>query len=298
MFDLGLSILFSSLIFVIFKLFSMYKVQTFYAIIVNYIVASLVGIFAFEATFQLDEITTKPWFLGALSLGILFILVFNIMARTSQQLGVSVASVATKMSLVIPVLMGVFLYKETLGLIKILGILLALCAVYFASVREKGIVVKKEVLLLPLLVFIGSGMVDVSIKYFEETLVPEAEFPMFTSCIFAGAAITGIITIIIRLPKVPFKLSKRNTVAGFVLGVPNFFSIFFILRALQHETLNSASVFTINNVAIVMCTTLLGIILFKERISSKNWVGIAMAVVSIVLVAFGDKFTEILVDGL
>ncbi|MEX0290214.1 MAG: EamA family transporter [Flavobacteriaceae bacterium] len=294
MIDLGLSILFSSLIFVIFKLFTVYKVQTFYAIIVNYVVACLVGIFAFDTGYSFNEILAKPWFFGALSLGILFIIVFNLMARTSQKLGVSVASVATKMSLVIPVLVGVFLYSETLGLIKILGILLALCAVYFASVREKGLVVNREVLLLPLLVFVGSGLVDVSIKYFEETLVTEAEFPIFTSCVFAGAALTGTVIILIRLFQTPFKIAYRNVVGGILLGVPNFFSIFFILRALQHETLNSASVFTINNVAIVMCTTLLGIMLFKEHISSKNWLGIAMAVISIVMVALGDHFATLL----
>ena len=294
MLDLGLSILFSSLIFVIFKLFSVYKVQTFYGIIVNYVVASLVGIFAFNAWVSLDSIITKPWFFGALALGILFIIVFNLMAKTSQQLGVSVASVATKMSLVIPVLVGVYLYNETLGPVKILGIVLALCAVYFASVKEKGLKVKKEVFLLPLLVFIGSGLVDVSIKFFEETLVSEADFPIFTSCIFAGAAITGCIIILLRLPNTPFKIVPRNVIGGILLGVPNFFSIFFILRALQNETLNSASVFTINNVAIVMCTTLLGILLFKERISLKNWLGIALAVISIVMVALGDYITTLL----
>jgi multidrug transporter EmrE-like cation transporter len=38
-------------------------------------------------------------------------------------------------------------------------------------------------------------------------------------------------------------------------------------------------------VAIVMLTTLLGIVLFREKISILNWSGIAMAVISIFLVA-------------
>lgn len=289
MLDLALSIFSSSLIFVIFKLFKVYKVQTLYAIIVNYIAAFMVGVIRFEGSLTLIEIPGKPWFAGALCLGVLFILVFNLMAKTSQQLGVSVASVATKMSLVIPVLFGVFLYEENLGNIKVIGILLALAAVYFASVREKSIVIKKGTLLLPLLVFIGSGIIDVSIKYFEASLVPEIEFPIFTAFIFGSAAISGCIFILIRLPKVPLGLNFKNIIGGIVLGVPNFFSIFFLLRALQHETLNSASVFTINNVAIVMFSTLLGIMLFKERISLKNWAGIGMAVISIILVVLGDN---------
>ncbi|MEQ8422363.1 MAG: EamA/RhaT family transporter, partial [Arenibacter algicola] len=42
----------------------------------------------------------------------------------------------------------------------------------------------------------------------------------------------------------------------------------------------------INNVAIVMFSTLLGVVLFKERISIKNWMGITLAIISILLVAF------------
>ncbi len=144
MLDLGLSILFSSLIFVIFKLFDTYKIETSYAITTNYVVASTVGLLLYDQDIVLSAIPGKPWFLGTLALGILFIVVFNLMAAASQKSGVSVASVATKMSLVIPVLFGLLVYKEHLGPLKILGILLALVAVYFASVKERVIPIKKS----------------------------------------------------------------------------------------------------------------------------------------------------------
>ena len=107
MLDLTLSVLFSSLIFVIFKLYSVYKVQTLFAIITNYVVACLTGLFFYQGDTALQDIPEKSWFWGTLVLGILFILVFNLMAATAQKVGVSVASVATKMSLVIPVIFGV-----------------------------------------------------------------------------------------------------------------------------------------------------------------------------------------------
>lgn len=286
MLDLGLSILFSSLIFVIFKLFDTYKIETSYAITTNYVVASTVGLLLYDQDIVLSAIPGKPWFLGTLALGILFIVVFNLMAAASQKSGVSVASVATKMSLVIPVLFGLLVYKEHLGPLKILGILLALVAVYFASVKERVIPIKKSILLLPALVFIGSGVIDTSIKYLEETLVPKEEFPLFSAIVFGSAACTGLMVILVKSPKNAFRLNFRNILGGIALGVPNYFSIYFLLRAFQHETLNSASIFTINNVAIVMFSTLLGIVLFKEKVSIKNWIGITLAVISIVLVAF------------
>ena len=138
---LALSVLCSSLIFVIFKLFSVYKVQTLYAIITNYVVAFLVGLVLYEGTIDFNGIAKQSWFFGTLALGVFFILIFNLMAKTSQVAGVSVASVATKMSLVMPVLFGVIQYKESLSFLQIIGILLALAAVYFASLKENVIVV-------------------------------------------------------------------------------------------------------------------------------------------------------------
>ncbi|MBT8305627.1 MAG: DMT family transporter [Maribacter sp.] len=285
MLDLALSVCCSSLIFVIFKLFAVYRIETLYAIITNYFVASLVGLFFYTGTVDPSYVAQQPWFLGTLLLGCLFIVVFNLMAKTSQTVGVSVASVATKMSLVIPVIFGVLVYGEKLGTIKIIGILLALAAVYFASIKEKQISISKTALVLPLLVFLGSGVIDTSIKYVQEVHIKENEFPLFSATVFAAAAFMGLIYYVIITLKKPFKINLRNILGGIALGVPNYFSIYYLLRALQSPTLNSASVFTINNVAIVMLSTLLGILLFREQISIKNWGGIGLAIISIILVA-------------
>ncbi len=285
MVDLILSILCSSLIFVVFKLYAVHRVQTLYAIIVNYLTACLVGFILYDGSVSLHEIPTKSWFPVTLVMGMLFILIFNLMARTSQELGVSVASVATKMSLVIPVILGVLLYGEKLVGINILGIVLALAAVFFSSIKESPKRIKRTVIWLPILVFLGSGIIDSSIKYLQAYHVQEAEFSLLSSTIFAAAATSGLLFILVRKGRGQLDLNYRNIIGGVALGVPNFFSIFFLLRALENDFLNSASVFTVNNVAIVMLTTLLGIALFREKISTRNWAGISLAVVSIILIA-------------
>ncbi|MGC1516969.1 MAG: EamA family transporter [Maribacter sp.] len=286
---LALSVLFSSLIFVVFKLFTRFQVQTLYAIIVNYVTACSVGLIFYQQPIKPAEIPEKNWFLGSLALGLLFILIFNLMAATSQKLGVSVASVATKMSLVIPVLFGIILYQETLTLLESIGIVLALLAVYLASVKEHKVKVVTWAFLLPLSVFIGSGVIDTSINYFQESDMQASEYPLFSATIFASAAVIGFIFVLIKARSQPLRFNFKNVLGGMALGIPNYFSIYFLLKALQHPTLTSASVFTINNVAIVMFSTLLGILLFKEKLSTKNWCGIGLAIISIVLVALGDS---------
>ena len=69
---LAFSILFSSLIFVVFKLYAKYQVQTIYAIITNYFVACTVGILYYKEPINLGDITQKSWFWGSLALGLLF----------------------------------------------------------------------------------------------------------------------------------------------------------------------------------------------------------------------------------
>ncbi|MEO0902479.1 MAG: EamA family transporter, partial [Bacteroidota bacterium] len=108
---------------------------------------------------------------------------------------------------------------------------------------------------------------------------------IFSAVVFGAAAITGIVFIGVTSFKKPLKINTRNVLGGITLGIPNYFSIFFLVRALKNEQFTSAAIFTLNNVAIVMLSTLVGVWFFKESMSLKNWGGIALAVISIVLVA-------------
>ncbi len=288
MWDLIWSICCSSIIFVVFKLFKTYKADTFHAIVVNYFTALGVGLLVNQEPILFEELPQKTWLTGAVFLGAFFILIFNLMAATSQKLGVSVASVATKMSLAIPVIAGLILYEEHLNTMQFIGIGLALFAVYFTAYKEKkqGLNAELRTMVLPLLVFLGSGIIDTSIKYLQHTLVPENEYSIFSAVVFGFAGLTGILVLLLKKPETLIRLKSVNILGGIALGIPNFFSIYFLLSALKFDGLNSASVFTLNNVAIVMLTTLIGIVLFRESLSRKNWIGVLLAIISILLISF------------
>ena len=279
-----LSILASTCIFIIFKQLGKYKINTIQAIVANYFTACLTGILAYSETINVTKIVSEDWFWGAIFLGFLFITIFNVMALTAQRNGLSVTAVAGKMSVVIPILFGLYAYQESLGWQKGIGIILALVAVYLTSVKTQTNKVNLKSLWLPIILFLGSGTIDTTIKYVESSYVSQNDVPIFSATIFCFAGIIGIGTLIVQAIKGTFKFDYRSIFGGILLGVVNYYSIYMLLKALQYEGVESSTIFTVNNVAIVMLSTIIGLIVFKEKLEKKNWIGILLAIISIVLV--------------
>lgn len=280
-----LSIIISTSLFVIFKYFDVYKIDTLKAIVVNYLVAFTLGFILAEIEFSLAELPAQKWFLGAIILGLMFVSIFFVMALTAQRNGVSVVSVAGKMSVVIPIIFGVVLYNESLSAIKIIGIVLAIVAVYLASVKDDLKKHEKAGLLLPVILFLGSGAIDTTLKYVEINFVKENEVAVFSGSLFGFAAFFGLIILLVQTIKKREPFGLKNVIAGIVLGIPNYYSIVFLIKALQTKGIESSTLFTINNVGIVVVSTLIGLLVFKESFSLKNKIGVALAITGIILVA-------------
>jgi drug/metabolite transporter (DMT)-like permease len=280
-----LSILISSFIFVIFKLFDVYKINTLQAIVVNYTIAFSFGVFTSNTSVSIAEIPQQNWFLGAFCLGFLFISIFNVMGITAQKNGLSVASVAGKMSVVIPIIFGIIVYNESVGFVKVIGIILALVAVYLSSAKSDTNPVKFKNLIFPLILFVGSGVLDTGLKFVETSSVSDGEEPLFLATIFGCAFILGIFVVITQMINGKFKFHYKNILGGILLGIPNYYSMEFLLKAFKTD-LESSTLFTINNVGILLLTTVFALLFFKEKLIKKNWIGIALSIISILLVSF------------
>ena len=289
MIALLLSILSSSAIYIAFKLFGKYNINTLNALVINYFTAFSLGLLI-QNNFTLQtfaELPTRDWFFGSMALGGMFILVFTLMVITTQRGGMSVVSVSSKMSVAIPVVFVIFYYNEPLDMFKIFGIIMALASVYLVSVRRKdGLKINYRYFIFPVLVFLGSGLIESSIKFLENTYVAKDEISLFSASTFFFAFFTGGIVIGFRELKSKTSFNLKDVWGGIVLGIPNYFSIYFFILALRIEGFESSSIFIINNVSIVLLSTFLGLLFFKERLIFKNWVGVAVAVLSIILITY------------
>ncbi|MBI1288787.1 MAG: EamA family transporter [Flavobacteriales bacterium] len=285
MIPLALSILSSSLLLVIFKYFDKFSVKTFQAITINYMVAASLGFLLSPVSYSATELLSKPWTASAVIIGCVFIAMFYVMAISSQKVGVAISSVANKMSLVIPVVAGIVLYGERLLGLKLVGVVAAVVSVAMVTYPKKGVHIEPKFLILPLVIFVGSGFLDTFFKYVETTQLGENEVEIFSASLFLMAAFVGLSVLLFKRFSKNETLETKSIVAGFALGIPNYFSIHFLLMALNIPNLESTIVFPINNTGIVLLSTLLAILLFRERLSKLNWGGIALAVASIILIA-------------
>jgi drug/metabolite transporter (DMT)-like permease len=281
-----LSILFNAVLFIIIKLFAKFNIDALQALVVNYFVAFGVGLFFLDTSFSPQIIISQEWFKGSILLGFIFISTFYVTTITSQRNGLSVASVASKMSVIIPIILGVFLYDETLGSVKILGIIIALIAVYFTSKKETGEIQQASNLVFSILVFIGAGTIDSSLKYLQTFHVPSNQIGLFSSVTFFCAFSVGILILVFLSLKGKIKFAGRNILGGIALGLPNFFSLYYLVKMLEAKAFESATLFTIHNIAIVLVSTFVGILFFKERISMRNALGIGLALFALFLVTY------------
>jgi drug/metabolite transporter (DMT)-like permease len=232
----------------------------------------------------IPEMIDAGWFYYTLLLGTLFILIFKLMAITTQRIGLSVVSVATKMSVVIPILFGLIYYKEDIGFFKLSGIIAALISVYLVSLKKNsGIPLRRGYIIIPLLVFIGSGIIDTSLKVLEESYLAQDDVSLFSSVIFLAAALVGLILLLVQYMFKKYTFKGVSLIGGLALGIPNFLTIYFLVMALRSDIFDSSGIFTVNNVAIVALSTLVGILFFNEKLKIKNWIGIGLALLSIVL---------------
>jgi drug/metabolite transporter (DMT)-like permease len=243
----------------------------------------------------------QSWVIFALALGTLFIGTFYLMALTTQKVGVTATSVATKISLVIPVLFSLLVLKNSVKdytFVNYIGMFAALVAIVLSSIRPQ----KNEgetsttsalTLLLPFIIFLNSGVADSLINYTNQYHLQQHEAPQFTLVTFMASAIVGVIVMLYMLVTRKTTFTVRSIVAGILLGIPNYFSIYFLIKALYAFGNDGAFLYPINNIGIIMAGALGAVIIFKERLTRLNLIGLSMAVLALILISYQEIVANI-----
>lgn len=291
MLELLLCILANVGIFMMFRIIGIRGLNTLHSIWVNYFVCVITGYF-FAGGYQgiADKVQSFSWLPIAIGMGLIFITTFYLMARTTQVYSITVSSIAAKMSLVIPVLLSILILKTQLksySVLNYLGILLAFPAIVFTTLKPKKKNKQKwslKHLGLPVAVFVLGGLIDSVFNYTNLNYLTESEAAIFPIVIFACAALFGGVAVV--LGKKPFKIG--SVIAGLILGVVNYFSVYYLLRSLTVFNNDGAYVYPIINVGIILISAVVSFLFFNERLSRLNALGIGCAILAILLLSYQE----------
>jgi hypothetical protein len=285
-----LCILVNTAIILAFRFFPKFNIDSFQAIAANYYVASFLGFQLSNETFDVHYISHQPWLIHVIILGLLFVSLFYLISVTTIVFGVSVSSVANKMSIVIPVMFAVMVYGDSLTKMQLVGVILAIAAVMMVSFKKSfdqaSIPIKQWHYLLPIVLFFGCGSIDTLIGFLQKKYTSTVSNEYILSTAFLFAAVAGTLSFLIMLALKKIQAKPKSILVGLLLGIPNFFSMYLVMKSLESGILTSSTFFPVNNMSIVVLGTLISVLVFKETLSKLNTFGIILSVIAIVLIAF------------
>jgi len=291
-----LAVVFTASLYLMMRAFPKYRVDAIHAVVFNYYTCVAMGLVSMpdaNAYFNTDW-TSRATFL-TLALGIMFVVVFALIGQATTKVGVMVASLAGNMSLVIPVLFGLFVFKNNnkdFTFFNYLGLAIALVALALSTIKkEKGGRNASKVgwvLFLPVLLFLGSGTNNTLINYVSAAFYQPDQSALFTAIACTGAILAGTLFLIIRIVTTKESITWRSVLGGLLLGIPNFSSFYFLLKALQDFGNSAAFVFPIYNILSMLASALMAWVLFKETLQPLNKLGLALAVLAIILISYQE----------
>lgn len=296
MIALILATVFASMFSVFFRIFQLKGIDSMHAILVNYLTAFILGcIFSmkgmgFVVPFKED------WFPIAVILGVIFILGMVMLDICTEKAGVAIATVSSRASMVIPIVVSYLVIpgSEKPDWLAIFLLLIALGLIIMfsegSSVVAANNVSKRAFVMIVLVVFMTFGisnsvtklmqnMIAESYAFLGDHLV-NAENALSTAVVFISAFFVALISILVKPGSRHKKFAGKDVLGGIGLGTANFFCTYLLILAMR--TIDSSVLFPVHYAGIVALGAIIGWIVFKERLSKPQIVGMILAIVAIV----------------
>ena len=280
-----LSVACSVLVSVLLKLARRFEVDVGQAIAWNYVVTGALTASLLQPSLATLREPGAPW-LALAALGILLPTIFLALAASVRHAGIVRSDAAQRLSLLLSLLAAFALFGERLTAPKGIGIALGLLALLCMVWRSGQGTAQRGAAgwLYPLLVFGGFGVIDILFKR-----VAQAGVPLGASlqAMFALALLVAFALQLWRRTQGQARFTLRGVLAGLLLGLANFGNILFYLRGHRALPQHPALVFASMNLGVVALGALVGLLLFRERLSRLNLAGVALALLAIGVIARG-----------
>lgn len=279
---LVLSILCSVIVGVIFKITRKYKGNPTQIVTFNYAIALALCYFTFSP--NLAEVdASAPWNIY-IAIGILLPFVLLSLVASIKHMGIVKTDAAQRLSLFIPILAAWLIFKEEFNSYKVIGIIIGFMALLFILRKQSSNTENKW--FFPAAVLLGFGVIDILFK--QVALYTSLPYPTSLFVVFCVALSVAIVISIYEIGIKKVKLEPKNILFGALVGIFNFGNILFYLKAHKAFAENPSTVFAGMNMGVIVLGSLVGLLFFKEKLSKINFIGIFLALISIVFIVISQ----------
>jgi len=279
---LVLSILCSVIVGVIFKITRKYKGNPTQIVTFNYGIALALCYFTFSP--NLAEVdASAPWNIY-IAIGILLPFVLLSLVASIKHMGIVKTDAAQRLSLFIPILAAWLIFKEEFNSYKVIGIIIGFMALLFILRKQSANTENKW--FFPAAVLLGFGVIDILFK--QVALYTSLPYPTSLFVVFCVALSVAIVISIYEIGIKKVKLEPKNILFGALVGIFNFGNILFYLKAHKAFAENPSTVFAGMNMGVIVLGSLVGLLFFKEKLSKINFIGIFLALISIVFIVISQ----------
>lgn len=280
MFNLILAIISSSLVSVMMRVGEDKAKNNISMLSVNYFICLILSVIytGVGNLFQTGEGLGTALGLGAVN-GFFYILSLLLFQNSVKKNGVVLSSIFMKLGIMMPLVISIVLFKEMPTIIQGIGFVIALTAIVLINLKEKNLGKtgqKNTVKIGLILVLLGCGTADGMSKIYQELGTEQFE-ELFLVLTFVVAFILSIFLVMIKKQK----FTKAELLCGAMLGVPNYFSARFLLKALGE--LSAVVVYPTFSIGTIAVITLTGMIVFKEKLTKLQMFAIALIAIAVVL---------------
>ncbi|MBA9075055.1 multidrug transporter EmrE-like cation transporter [Flavobacterium gossypii] len=284
MFYIVLSIICSVSVGALLKFSKRYSFDIVQVIAINYLFALFLCYFTFNPDISAID-SSSPWKIY-IGLAILLPSVFLLLAASIKHIGIVKTDIAQRMSLFIPILAAYFIFKEDFSNLKLIGLVIGFPAIFLTLSKKNNTDAQENKWIFPVLVLLGFGIIDILFKQ----IALQKNIPYTTSLfvVFCGALVLALCFSVYSIAIKKNKIRVQNLIIGAFLGILNFGNILFYLKAHKEFAENPSTVFAAMNLGVIVLGSLVGIIAFKEKVSLKNYIGIILALASIVFITLSQ----------
>ena len=285
MFNLVLAIISSSLVSIMMRAGEGRAKNNISMLSVNYFICMILSVVYTGGgnLFQTGEGFSTAIGLGVIN-GFFYIASLILFQNSVKQNGVVLSSIFMKLGIMMPLIISIVLFKEMPTVIQIIGFVIAITAIILINLKEKSIdnsisenTGKKYPVKIGLIfVLVGCGMADGMSKIYQELGTDRFE-ELFLVCTFVIAFLLSVILVKIKKQR----YTQNEFLYGALLGVPNYFSARFLLKALGDiPAVIVYPTFSIGTIAVI---TLTGMFAFKEKVTKLQMVAIGLIAIAVVL---------------